>query len=282
MTVELAAEDLPCLRTLSFPSITSRLSKLTSQLHTLPRTCSWILSHPSFLAFHSSPSTILWVKGHPGTGKSTLMSFLIQHYQNQPIKHRQILLSFFFHGNGSLLEKSCEGMFRSLLIQLYKQSISARRFILAAFNTKKENPSSGQEGNVVWTRDELQTLFFSILSSDSMREKEVIIIIDAIDEAVHETNQKAAPSLQTFFRQINDSMLVKGWGNKICIACREYPVVAVSRSSLQISIQDSNRQDIARYVSHQLRNGVEGWELQPLEVRTDLENASRWSISLGR
>jgi ankyrin repeat protein len=163
-------------------------------------------------------------------------------------------------------------MFRALLCQLYRQSLSARRTILVAFNAKKENHSSEEGGNAVWTLEELQTLFSEIVLSEQMGENEVIILIDALDEAMDE-GSKAATKLLEFFHRLIEAVVAKRRKTKVCISCREYPVVAVSGGSLQISIQDSNRQDIERFVSYQLRIGVEGWELQPEKVRTDLENA---------
>lgn len=200
------------------------------------------------------------------------MSFLHRFYAQQPIQNRRVLLSFFFHGNGDLLQKNQTGMFRSLLVQLYKQSLSARQKILTAYREKRETV---EEENIVWTLDELQFLFHSIITSDPMTGNEIHILIDALDEAADAVDSKAASNILGFFHRLNDAVISKGSGAKIktCISCREYPVVAVGRGGLQISIQDSNRKDIERYVRFQLQNGVEGWEEQSERVRKDLEVA---------
>src|SRR4051794_16053512 len=89
-----------------------------------PSTCTWLLSHPSFHACPnpssspSKPTNLLWFKGLPRTGKSTLMAFLLNHFTSA--HPRDIHLSFFVHGNGTSLQKSQLGMFRSLIHQLYK------------------------------------------------------------------------------------------------------------------------------------------------------------------
>jgi ankyrin repeat protein len=232
------------------------------------------LSHPSFLtwsqansAASSAQTRILYIKGHPGTGKSTLLSFLYHFHLQQPIQYKLILLSFFFHENGDWLQKCPTGMFRSLLVQLYKQSLSARRTILTAYNEKKED---NVERTVVWTVDEMQSLFLRIVSSEEMRESEVVILIDALDEAVDEEGAKAATSLRKYFQKLTDA--VRG-RTKIVISCREYPVVVVGGDGLHISIQDENRRDIERFVSYHFQIGVEDWEIQDERVRMDLEKA---------
>ncbi|KAE9366534.1 hypothetical protein N431DRAFT_281230, partial [Stipitochalara longipes BDJ] len=271
LVATLQAEDIPCLSSLTYPSMSHRLSSLSSAQ---PDTCTWILSHPSFISWTSSTAAqqIIYIKGHPGTGKSTLMSFLHHFYLQQPIQYRFILLSFFFHGNGDALEKSQLGMFRSLVVQLYKQSLSARRAILAAYNEKKAN--TGQ-GTVVWSLKELQMLLQGILTSESMREKEIMVLVDALDEATDE-GEKAATQLLEFFHLMNDARaLVSGKCGKIkiCISCRQYPIVAVEWGALQISIQAENRRDIEKYVSSHLSRLVQDWHLEPQALRTELEKA---------
>ncbi|TGO31110.1 hypothetical protein BPAE_0001g00040 [Botrytis paeoniae] len=63
-------------------------------------------------------SGILWIKGKPGSGKSTLMEFLLRDFEKQAHYQKSIQLSFFLHGRGNTLQKSRLGMFRSLLHQL--------------------------------------------------------------------------------------------------------------------------------------------------------------------
>jgi ankyrin repeat protein len=201
------------------------------------------------------------------------MSFLYRFYQAQPIQYRRVILNFFFHGNGDPLQKSQLGLFRSLVCQLYRQSLYARQTILTAFKSKKESGGKDGKAEVFWTLNELQSLFSDILLSKQMKENEVTILIDALDEATDQASSKAAPSLLKFLHQLNDSIGLQGGKIKICISCRQYPVVAVNSSGLQISIQEENRQDIEKYVSYQLRIGVEGWELQSLAVQRELEEA---------
>src|SRR6266536_1534239 len=120
-----------------------------------PETCHWILQHEAYITWKSRCDRLLWIKGHPGTGKSTLMSFL--HRSLCKNERRDECLNFFFHGNGTTLQKSPLGMFRSLLHQLYKQSLEARIIILRAFDEKKCYGDAGKDWE--WRVNELRDLF---------------------------------------------------------------------------------------------------------------------------
>src|SRR5437667_12017894 len=105
--------------------MTDRLDECKSAY---PETCHWILQHKAYINWKSRYDRLLWIKGHPGTGKSTLMAYL---YRSLRANERRIVcLNFFFHGNGTTLQKSPLGMFRSLLHQIYTQTLEARIIIL--------------------------------------------------------------------------------------------------------------------------------------------------------
>ncbi|KAK1967658.1 purine and uridine phosphorylase [Colletotrichum sublineola] len=71
---------------------------------------------PEMLAEHHG---LLWIRGKPGAGKSTLMKYL--HTNTSRTRGRQTLIAcFFFNARGDQLERSLEGMHRSLLLQLLR------------------------------------------------------------------------------------------------------------------------------------------------------------------
>jgi hypothetical protein len=67
---------------------------------------------------------LFWVSGKPGSGKSTFMKFLLNDPRTRELLHKwnspssQIIGNFFFHYRGTLLQKSFEGLLRSLVTQL--------------------------------------------------------------------------------------------------------------------------------------------------------------------
>ena len=84
-------------------------------------TCQWLFARSEYMDWLDPTegcvnNGILWIKGKPGAGKTTLMKCAIQHTRG--LSESATMVSFFFHARGSALEKSTEGMYRSLLIQI--------------------------------------------------------------------------------------------------------------------------------------------------------------------
>ncbi|KAH6672474.1 ankyrin repeat-containing domain protein [Halenospora varia] len=254
----IAAEHSTCLQSLAFSTMMNRKLE-TDRAH--PRTCVWLLEHPNFTSWLHAPRGILWIKGHPGTGKSTLMAFI----------HR-ILLSKHTQ-NLHALQKSPTGLFRSLLHQIYKQSLIARELIYTSYNEKiKERGGNGSGWE--WQFDELKWLFTEVVR-EVARKKEITLFVDALDEAVTDSDAKAAQSLVGYFHELNNSIEVAEGsvgGLKICISCRHYPVVGSLGPGAEIKVEENNHHDIWNFVHDQLRSGVVGWDEEPLVLRRELVN----------
>ncbi len=48
-------------------------------------TCSWITRHDSYSTWLSEAHGLLWIKGKPGSGKSTLMEYLLRGFVDEAI-----------------------------------------------------------------------------------------------------------------------------------------------------------------------------------------------------
>lgn len=194
------------------------------------------------------------------------MAFIYRAFQVLPAQRTQVNLSFFFHGRGTELQKSAEGMFRSLLQQLYKLSALARRLVLSAFKEKMAFGKAGRGWE--WCVKELQDLFSKAVKQVAQW-REVTIFVDALDEAGSET----AAELVNYFHRLNDSVIAAGPGSctKICISCRHYPVVA-RNSSLEILVEEENHRDIWSFVHWRLEDVVHSQSHYPLfmEKRNEL------------
>ncbi|KAK7215375.1 hypothetical protein V2G26_003378 [Clonostachys chloroleuca] len=87
-------------------------------------TFQWIFQIPTFCDWlQNDDFKLLWIHGKPGSGKSTLMKHVLESKQTWELLHNwrrpgEIVCSFFLHLRGTALQKSFEGVLRSLIIQI--------------------------------------------------------------------------------------------------------------------------------------------------------------------
>ena len=100
-----------------------------------PNTLHWIFEEPvakrqsaiDFADWVHSSDPIYWISGKPGSGKSILMKYLVDGtntlgiLQNWAYPHKIIVASFFFWVAGTPLQKSQEGLLRSLLYEILRK-----------------------------------------------------------------------------------------------------------------------------------------------------------------
>lgn len=105
------------------PDLDFRISQIDTPFQD---TYHWIFNLPVFSNWLQEGSGLFWIRGKPGSGKSTLMKFICQSDETLDLIHNwtagsiEIQASFFFHYRGSAVQKSLEGVLRSLVTQLIK------------------------------------------------------------------------------------------------------------------------------------------------------------------
>jgi hypothetical protein len=247
-----------------------------------PGTCNWILSDAPYQKWLEMQCGLLWIKGNPGSGKSTIMAFLFEdmirvsaergqcntvpklyNYQlklNESLKleprldklpptdDRDIfVLSYFFHGRGSSLEKTQIGMFRSLLHQLLTTLAAEDPLDPICDKVSKaflENSACGHGWE--WQVEEVQRLFSETIMPMAKRQR-VGIIVDALDEA----GAEAANELLTHFDWLTRKMREAETEGRICISCRHYPVLEANIPGYTIALDGRNFKDIKSYVTQE-------------------------------
>lgn len=87
-------------------------------------TFKWIFDLAPFTDWLQEGSGLFWIHGKPGSGKSTLMKLIFQSSKTQELLHDwkrgslEIKAGFFFHYRGTAIQKSFEGVLRSLVLQI--------------------------------------------------------------------------------------------------------------------------------------------------------------------
>lgn len=126
-----------------------------------------------------------WIHGKPGSGKSTLMKFIDKNPRTWEYLHKfssqakQVRARFFFHDRGSLLQKSFEGLLRSVLHQLLAEVKADLVELFEPLLRKMPLLKSGQAH--IWTIGELES-FLHLLLRQTHVDLDIFLLLDALDE----------------------------------------------------------------------------------------------------
>ncbi|KAL6819886.1 hypothetical protein V8C40DRAFT_65726 [Trichoderma camerunense] len=191
---------------------------------------------------------IYWITGKPGAGKSTLAKFISQDSRFKVLLEKwatgsQLLIIRYFSWTSGMnkLQKSQEGLFRTLLLQAIQQRpqltidiFPARWFLLQSFNGNIELPPL--------TIDELRDGFQKLLSATG--DFKLALLIDGLDEFDEDHND--------LVHLLSDAN--KETGVKICTSSRPWNIFrdAYSKNPM-LQLENLTRDDIESFVSERLQ-----------------------------
>lgn len=206
-------------------------------------TCRWLFQKLEYITWRDpeyldSHHGFLWIKGKAGSGKSTLMKCAFENARGSLQNDK--VFSFFFHARGQYLEKSVEGMYRSLLLQLLRSFPELRRKL------PTHSPSSVQQQG--WAITALRNHFDKIINSLE-RDESLTIYIDALDECDEDDMREAIEH----FEELSTSAISRRIRLHICFASRYYPQITMQRCvELSVESQSEHLQDIRTYIHNNL------------------------------
>ncbi|KAL8310944.1 hypothetical protein RB597_001950 [Gaeumannomyces tritici] len=228
----------------------------------------------SFSEWLASAEDLFWVSGKPGSGKSTLMKYLCLHretrrrLQTWAQGNRLIMADFFFwNAAKQSLQKSQQGLLRSLLYQILRQSPELiERIYPDIGHTQLQRHSSTASHPGTWNRTlQVPSLATSVpgLISVLRRACELLaasnekccFFIDGLDE--FEGQSKDIIDLIGILRSIPNV--------KICVSSRpwnEFEDKFGQCGSRKLYMQDLTREDIRKYVCDAFENDVNYHELE--------------------
>lgn len=205
-------------------------------------TCEWILTHRNFQAWNRDGPGVLWIKGYPGSGKSTLIEYLLtlveQTQATKDVGLKVHTLSFFLHRRGTQLEQSFVGTLRSLLYQILSKN--HRLLDLALEQSSMRRPTRNQLGGEMsgtWSEGELKLAFTAAITELSTQAP-VCLFVDALDEA----GESVAVDMIEYFSALREPANQR---LKICFSCRYYPIISIP-SHLDIQVERDNQGDMAK------------------------------------
>ena len=211
------------------------------------KTCNWLLAKSEYIEWLdfsrlSEHHGFLWIKGKPGTGKSTMMKFVLANAK-KTMKDR-IVISFFFNARGDALEKSTTGTYQSLLLQLLERypaltSVFDTLDISGSINPKK-----------TWAVEALKLLLEQAILS--LKDASVMCLIDALDEC----DERQIRDMVSFFERIGECTSSEGVRFQVCFSSRHYPHITIKNGiCLVLEGQEGHTQDITNYLKSELRVG---------------------------
>ena len=209
------------------------------------QTCQWLFERDEYKAWRdphkrSTHHGFLWIKGKPGAGKSTLMKCAY----NRGLKEfaDDTILSYFFNARGVALQKSTEGMYRSLLCQLLEQ--------MPRLATRLPHPECTRLLKPAWPIEVLKgVLQEALLLVDSAQ---LTCYVDALDEC----QEQDARDMIDFLDMINTSAAASSVSVHILLSSRHYPDIHISRcQQLILEQQTDHGSDIASYIGSKLQIG---------------------------
>jgi len=210
-----------------------------------PDTCRWVVDCPQYKRWRNPDMVAehhgcLWIKGKPGAGKSTIMKGLLRHakeaYPNDKV------VSFFFNARGTLLERSTEGMYRSILHQMASTAPS----LLADLDPETMEFYAKQG----WPLELLKDLCREAVRSLT-EETGITVFIDALDEGDLEDDVR---DMVAFMEELTTSISLASRNLHVCLASRHYPAISMQNvERLVLDSLEDHDDDITTFVRAQLR-----------------------------
>lgn len=206
----------------------------------------------NFSAWLENGEGIYWVNGKAGSGKSTLMSFLCQDDRTiqalEVWSETKILLmpKFYFWSSGTTMQKSFEGLLRSLLWQILNElpNTTALPVTFGSLPERNRSTALGHSSIGAWTRSRLQRTLQQAIGQlqSSCR---LCFFLDGLDEFDEDHDE-----LITFVCDI----LLKS-GAKVCLSSRPYKIFEDAfGSSAKLRLQDLTHKDVQRYVEDKFQD----------------------------
>ena len=223
-----------CIDWLSFPGYNAREGHITAAY---PGTCNWVLEDEDFGAWIQSANGIFWIKGKPGSGKSTIMKYLLD-----PIKSGEasglsdvfpVYTATFFNARDSSLETSHEGFLRSSIIQILHQKPELFKYIEGDYLGSKKQLS-----------ESLLTKMLKTLVRQCSLTSRLGFLVDALDECDSPIREQLC-----FLEELIQITQESGYVMSICVSGRPlHTLTAWLDYYPQLTLEDHSSGDIATYV----------------------------------
>lgn len=178
------------LESLEYRGMNARINEV-SQAST--KTFEWVLESDnphhwsSFTGWLNSQEQIYLISGKPGSGKSTLMKYLIQNRNKivDKLPHSAQsprILWYFLWNSGTIQQRSFQGLLAVLLLQILMEDDTAVNMLLKGHNSKAHSTLTSIERKTSlsdWSVNELEATLMNCIKNSQHSH---IIFLDGLDE----------------------------------------------------------------------------------------------------
>ena len=221
-----------------------------------PDTYEWVFDEttskpwPSFNEWLKQGSGVYWIQGKAGSGKSTLMKFIIQNARTKEALEAEstlkdtVFLSFYFWLSGTPLQRNSHGLLSSLLHQLLEDHLSLTMQLLEK-DVRLQRKVHVQD----WAVQELSLLFQNVVRQQA-ESRTLCIFLDGLDEYERKAD----------FRQLMDLIrdLSREKNVKICVSSRSEQHIRRELDKARfLRLQDLTEADIQKFVSSELEKACQ-------------------------
>jgi hypothetical protein len=188
---------------------------------------------------------VYWISGKAGSGKSTLMKYLYQDPRFMKSLNvwaggdHLIVADYYFWSSGAEIQRSQEGLLRSLLWQVLKQDISLASTLFA------EQFLSNAEWDEFPTFHQLRRAFGRLLSHP-LTSMKIAIVVDGLDEF---------DARRITMTELGEMFIAATEGGKIKALLSSRPLTEFTdcfASQPQMELQQLTHNDITKYVDESL------------------------------
>lgn len=242
------------LDTLYFERIEDRQSKIDPKAD---GTLRWVFNPPTkYQSQWSDMSTWLqgagglyWVSGKPGSGKTTLMKWLLdeqrtkKHLESWAGTKRLLIAKYFFWSPGHSLQKSLSGLLRSLLYDLLLQCPeSIARISPARWRSYDLNLAHFP----AWTDTDLLVAIHCLVQ-DTLQFARICLFIDGLDECVEKDTQQH--KILKLLQELSGLPHIK-----ICVSSRPLEVFKIKLAEYpNLRLELLTRNDVEEYINNELQ-----------------------------
>lgn len=270
---ESASDTLQILNTLYFPRITARERKIPKAHES---TFIWAYQSEvsdrsqrvNFVEWLKAERGVFWIQGKPGSGKSTLMKYLASNdrtldcLQQWAAGKKIKVARFFFWHAGSALQKSQEGLLRSLLFEMIKQcpELGSKALELRSEVHELQDGLADLQNERPWECDEL--LFVCSRIGAYAQDTKFMLFIDGLDE--YQESHMTASDLIDTVQQLGCASNIK-----LCVSSRPWGVFLDAFGldcHLTLKLEDLTRNDIQRYITDKFNENHQYARLKVLDT----------------